>query len=417
MIARGLNKDCACSTLDKSLLEKEFSRHPEMKEFYQDLQLTRPHLFSNTSVFMSQKDFENLGQFSKVLEKTIQHPNFQAEVLKYAPPIAKKVSPLRGVFMGLDFHLSDDGPRLIEINTNAGGAYLNLLLARAHVSCCKEMNELVHPTTQFDELEEEFYSIFMQEWSLQQPHRQLQTIAIVDDEPNGQYLYPEFVLFQKLLSRQGIQVVIADASQFDFDGKTLTYQCQSIDLIYNRLTDFYLADEKHSSLRKAYEADAVVLTPNPHHHAIYAHKGNLTVLSDAQKLTQFGLSTEEQQLLLSTLPKTILLTEYNADKLWAERASWFFKPVCGFGSKATYRGDKLTSRVWGEIKNSAYVAQRLIPPSKRTVKVGEATSDLKKDIRLYTYAGKVQLMCARLYEGQTTNFRTAGGGFAPVLIV
>lgn len=417
MIARGLNKDCACSTLDNSLLEKEFSRHPEMKAFYQDLQLTRPHLFSNTSVFLSQKDFENLGHFSHLLEKTIQHPNFQAEVLKHAPPIAQKESGLRGVFMGLDFHLSDEGPRLIEINTNAGGAYLNLLLARAHVSCCKEMNELVHPTGQFDQLEDEFFNMFLQEWNLQRPDRPMQTIAIVDDEPSAQYLYPEFVLFQKLLSRQGIQVLIADGSQFDFDGKTLSYRGISIDLIYNRLTDFYLADEKHISLRQAYEADAVVLTPNPRHHALYAHKANLTILSDAEKLKNFGLSSEEQQLLLTTLPKTILVTESNADKLWSERASWFFKPVCGFGSKATYRGDKLTSRVWGEIKTSAYVAQRLIPPSKRIVKVGEATSDLKKDIRLYTYAGKVQLMCARLYEGQTTNFRTAGGGFAPVLIV
>jgi hypothetical protein len=26
----------------------------------------------------------------------------------------------------------------------------------------------------------------------------------------------------------------------------------------------------------------------------------------------------------------------------------------------------------------------------------------------------VQLVCARLYQGQTTNFRTPGGGFAPV---
>ncbi len=417
MIARGLNKDCACSTLDKSLLEREFSRRPEMKNFYQDLQLTRPHLFSNTSVFLSQKDFEKLCYFSQVLEKTIQHPNFQSEVLKYAPPIAQKSGPLRGVFMGLDFHLSDDGPRLIEINTNAGGAYLNLLLARAHVSCCKEMNELVHPSGQFDKLEEDFFKMFMEEWSLQRQLRPLQTIAIVDDAPASQYLYPEFVLFQKLLTRDGIKVVIADGSEFKFDGMLLTYRGQSIDLVYNRLTDFYLADEKHSALRMAYEADALVLTPNPRHHALYAHKANLTVLSDAQKLAHFGLSTEEQKLLLATLPETILVTASSADQLWSERSNWFFKPVCGFGSKATYRGDKLTSRVWGEIKNSAYVAQRLIPPSKRIVKVGEATSDLKKDIRLYTYAGKVQLICARLYEGQTTNFRTAGGGFAPVFIV
>ena len=39
---------------------------------------------------------------------------------------------------------------------------------------------------------------------------------------------------------------------------------------------------------------------------------------------------------------------------------------------------------------------------------------LKFDIRLYTYDGKVQWTAARLYQGQTTNFRTPGGGFAPV---
>ena len=35
----------------------------------------------------------------------------------------------------------------------------------------------------------------------------------------------------------------------------------------------------------------------------------------------------------------------------------------------------------------------------------------------YVYRGDVQLVTARLYRGQTTNFRTPGGGFAPVLAV
>lgn len=37
------------------------------------------------------------------------------------------------------------------------------------------------------------------------------------------------------------------------------------------------------------------------------------------------------------------------------------------------------------------------------------------DLRNYVYDGEVQLLVARLYQGQTTNFRTQGGGFAPVL--
>jgi hypothetical protein len=32
----------------------------------------------------------------------------------------------------------------------------------------------------------------------------------------------------------------------------------------------------------------------------------------------------------------------------------------------------------------------------------------------YVYDGTVQPTAARLYQGQTTTFRTAGGGFAPV---
>jgi hypothetical protein len=38
------------------------------------------------------------------------------------------------------------------------------------------------------------------------------------------------------------------------------------------------------------------------------------------------------------------------------------------------------------------------------------------DIRAYVYNGEIQLLAARLYQGQTTNFRTQGGGFAPVFV-
>jgi hypothetical protein len=37
------------------------------------------------------------------------------------------------------------------------------------------------------------------------------------------------------------------------------------------------------------------------------------------------------------------------------------------------------------------------------------------DLRCYAYQGQALLFAARLYQGQTTNFRTPGGGFAPVL--
>jgi hypothetical protein len=97
------------------------------------------------------------------------------------------------------------------------------------------------------------------------------------------------------------------------------------------------------------------------------------------------------------------------------RNKLFFKPAGGFGGRAAYRGDKITRRVWQTILESDYVAQDLVAPSGRTVVVDGRREVMKLDIRNYTYDGKVQLVAARLYQGQTTNFRTAGGGFAPVV--
>ena len=50
------------------------------------------------------------------------------------------------------------------------------------------------------------------------------------------------------------------------------------------------------------------------------------------------------------------------------------------------------------------------------VVINGVAQNLKYDLRAYSYAGQVQLLAARLYAGQTTNFRTVGGGFAPVVV-
>ena len=96
--------------------------------------------------------------------------------------------------------------------------------------------------------------------------------------------------------------------------------------------------------------------------------------------------------------------------------SLFFKPTGGHGGKAVYRGDKVTKGVWAEIVRGGYVAQTLVRPSERVIKIDGALEPRKMDVRLYTYDGAVLLVAARLYQGQTTNFRTPGGGFAPVFV-
>ena len=169
-------------------------------------------------------------------------------------------------------------------------------------------------------------------------------------------------------------------------------------------------------LRLAYQRDLAVITPHPRAHALYANKRNLALLSDAVALVGLGVPREAVEVLVDRIPSTREAAGC-AETWWRDRKDWFFKPRSGYGSRGTYRGDKLTRRVFAEIVRGEYIAQELTPPSERWRSTVAGKEVFKVDVRCYVYAGKIQLMAARLYQGQTTNFRTAGGGFAPVYVV
>jgi hypothetical protein len=214
----------------------------------------------------------------------------------------------------------------------------------------------------------------------------------------------------------GIEAVIADAGQLEYEQGRLTIDGRPIDLVYNRLVDFSLDRPGHEALRAAYLDNAVVVTPNPHVHALYADKRNLGLLSDKAALHGWGLSPAMVDDL-SGVPHTVVVTSDNAAQLWERRKTLFFKPVSGYGSKGVYRGDKITKGVWAEVIKGGYVAQDFAAPGERMVKLDGTPEARKTDVRLYVYDGELLLTAARLYQGQTTNFRTAGGGFAPVFTI
>ena len=189
---------------------------------------------------------------------------------------------------------------------------------------------------------------------------------------------------------------------------------ERIDLVYNRLTDFALERDESAALREAWLAGAVALTPHPRAHALYADKRRLAWFSDAAVLRDLGVDAATSEWLAAQVPRTEWVDPARADDWWARRRELFFKPVAGFGSRATYRGDKLTRRVFQEILQGRYVAQALVAPGERAVACDES-APLKFDLRAYAYDGRTQWLAARLYQGQTTNFRTPGGGFAPVI--
>ncbi|WP_232504481.1 hypothetical protein [Sulfuricella denitrificans] len=415
--AQSLNRGCACRTLDPERLRRQLEADPSLVGLYKEIARSRPNLFSATTVFISPEQYQGMTDIVAAIESVVALPEYQAATLARAPAIARLEHGPIGAFMGFDFHLGEHGPQLIEINTNAGGALLNVVLARAQQVCCQEMEWAFQPPTELMQLEQIFFAMFAGEWRRQRGDMPLGRIAIVDDDPAAQYLYPEFQLFERMFARFGADAEIADARELAWRDGRLWHAEQSINMVYNRVTDFYLQDPAHVALRQAYEAGAVVLTPHPRAHALYADKRNLAILSDAQTLTRLGVPQALRETLLAGVPRTEQVVPERAEQLWSQRRKLFFKPASGYGSKAAYRGDKLTRRVWEEILAGDYVAQTIAPPSERLTQVDGTAVDLKLDVRAYVYGGMIQLVAARLYSGQTTNFRTPGGGFAPVFVV
>lgn len=397
-IAKWLNETCPCSSLARKLL-------PDVD--------ARDFIFSSTPVYLSSDHHADALKQIAALETAIKSEPFQKRALSIAPAIAGHDQSAHGVFMGYDFHIGESGPMLIEINTNAGGAYLVDALYRAQDVCCWSGEPLENP-----DFLANVQKMFESEWRAFDSKRDLKTIAIVDEEPEKQFLYSEFLLFKAHFEAAGYHIIISDPAELVYDKGVLKFGNQTIDLIYNRSTDFYFENPTHAAIKAAYLANDVLVTPNPRHHALYAAKRNLHLLSDQNERLRLALPKGVDETL-NALPAARLVTPENADEMWQSRKQLFFKPIAGHGGKAVYRGDKITKKTWGHILEGGFIAQELTPPETRFAKCAEneEPQSLKSDIRYYTYDGDVILAVARLYQGQTTNFRTVGGGFAPIYVI
>ena len=130
-LADTLNHGCRCQTLDAEQLRRELGRDAGLRNVASTLAQTHPHLFSNTAVFASQATVQAVQDAVAAIERTLSLSAWAQQVLPGASAIAQADHGPLGVFMGYDFHITPQGPQLIEINANAGGAMLNAVLLRA----------------------------------------------------------------------------------------------------------------------------------------------------------------------------------------------------------------------------------------------------------------------------------------------
>lgn len=397
-----LNEDCYCWPVSRGPIVQKIIDQDAASNMEAMLS-QRPHYFARTTIFIDPDILAQIITQIHAIEAVIKRPEYVKAVYsrdKMIKPCPEQANT-RGIFMGYDFHITPDGPRLIEINSNAGGAFIV---------------DMIEQTVKREDsgFAQRIARMFHEEWEMAERKTPLKTIAIIDENPSEQFHFPDMCLSKSLLERQGLQAIITDPKELRLDGEKLYYENTAIDLIYNRLTDFDLSEPQHSLIRRVYREGLTVITPAPHHHALYADKRNLIMLSHPAQLSKLDASTSQINAL-SSIPATKAVTPENAQQMWEERRQLFFKPQAGYGSRGAFRGAKLSKKVWSQILEGGYIAQKLIPPPVRAVTVDGEKQTLKFDVRVYSYDGKPLLYAARIYQGQTTNLRTAGGGLTAVI--
>lgn len=399
-----------------------------MPEAQAALEATVP--YARSIVALEPGAFETIRRSVAALFRVAHGEAYQrrADAGPDAGPVARHRPPNHAVFMGYDFHLTPAGPRLIEVNTNAGGALLNglhtaALCPPAQLAC------LCSALLPVEAMRERLLATFVAEQAAAHPGRPLARVAIADERPGAQFLRAEFELFRALFAAAGIAAVVCDAGDLVRapegglrvrapEGLPGEAVADPLDLVYLRDTDWRLDAPRSAALRAAYLAGEVVVTPSPREHHLLAHKGRLAWLSSRETLLALGASPEDAALLAAVVPETRVLAALGVEEAWRTRREWVFKPEAAWASRAVYRGDKISRRKLEEIAAAGgFVAQRRVEPGEVVVATGEGPRRMKFDVRAYAYRDEVLLLGARAYQGQVTNLRTPGGGFSAICVV
>ncbi|MGZ3721738.1 MAG: hypothetical protein ACXVA9_02330 [Bdellovibrionales bacterium] len=368
------------------------------------------HLVSPLELRLPKKVFTDVEAAIRALH-TIGHRPAYAAKLELIPVIGETVTRHESVLMAYDFHTDENGgAHLVEVNTNASGFLLSSLMEMVHSG---ESPESYVP---LQKLRQSFFD----ELNLWGKASAKPAIAICDEDIPEQKMYAEFLMYRDWFRANGWTAEFCEGRDFTFSGGQLVAPLlPRVDLVYNRLTDFYLENPAHMALRQAFEAQAACISPNPREYWLLADKQRLIELGTPGFLESAGAAPEEigalQKVLIPTFEKSAFTSE---DEIWAQRRSLFFKPKRSHGGKSVYRGESVSRKVFERLMSEDILIQKFTPAQKMpTDDPRSVLSNWKFDLRFYAYADQIQLVVARIYQGQVTNFSSPLGGFSKVVFV
>lgn len=305
-----------------------------------------------------------------------------------------------GIFNSFDFHLSPSGPKLIEINTNAGGAFV-LADQSLHGSfaggACNGLGkvDLIAPE-----------KTIMDCWRAIRPNQTLLRVAIIDENPALQPLLQDMKIAAQRLRKLGIEADVVDVQELAIESGRLVARGKPVDMVYNRLTDFHLSEPHSQVLFEAWTSGMALVAPNPAAYSAYA---------DKLRLTQLWNSASHRMSDLPEVLRSEFMSPSSAERMWKNRRHLVFKPRHGYGSKGVLRGDKVTRGRFEDALKEQMIAQEYAEPSRLTIETAGESVSMKLDFRVWTHGSLPLFVGARAYRGQVTSMRGPEEGFASIV--
>ncbi|MDX8388649.1 MAG: hypothetical protein R8M46_09005 [Ghiorsea sp.] len=341
-------------------------------------------------VKISKSDFQTMLDFSRAIYQLKCNENY-LETLDLQLPETAAINPSNpSLLMGYDFHLTDNGPKLIEINNNAGGLFEK---DDGWIPQCTN-------TEMTNDLKSRINQMFPESW---------QHIAIMDESVTEQYMFPEMLAYASLLEEPGRKVSLVSPEDLMLKEDGLYVNGLKVDAIYNRHTDFYLDSEPMQDIRVAFMGKQVALNPYPRSYALIGDK-NRMVDWWRQDILEAIVDGDTLKLIRDVVPETHLLSEYNTGDAWSARKSWVFKPAARHGGKGVLLGKAMSRKRFDGLETATTVMQKLVPPSKIDID----GKSFKFDVRFYMHGANLIAMSGRAWNGQITNFREEGSGWTAI---
>ena len=325
-------------------------------------------------------------------EKYLDFYKTDLEKLNISDPLNKSI------MMSFDFHVDNSEIlKLIEINTNAAFLGMGDLMYKVH--------GIDNPCAQFKI--ESLKNCIETELKLNGQDSKNPVVSIIDENPSTQRLYIEFLVFNELFKKFGWSSEISDYRSIN----------PKSNFIYNRFTDFYLTKEESSELRTRFINSEICLSPNPFEYFLLADKQRMIDWNTNTDFIKSILSEDEFQTFRNHIPHCSDLTPESADQIWSHRKNLFIKPKRAYGSKQSYKAASMSRKLFNELLTEDMIAQEYIPAPEQTFQTSQGEENFKFDLRFITYTNELQIVVARIYQGQVTNLKTPMGGFACVKFI